>query len=131
MTSRRQQRVAELIHKEISTLLQFDAHDPRIGFVTVTEVEVTPDLKEAIIYISLLSGDEKEVLAGLKSATPFFRRELGRRVNLRYTPALNFRLDRSLNYAQQIDNLLSQIDIPAESNDALEVDDLSGLDDGS
>jgi len=114
MASRRQERVAELIHHEISSLLQFETNDPRIGFVTVTEVEVTPDLKVATVYISIFSGEEADVRQGLESAAPFFRRELGRRLSLRYTPALTFRFDRSAEYGAKIDTLLSEIDIPAD-----------------
>lgn len=124
MASRRQERVAELIHHEISSLLQFQTQDPRIGFVTVTEVEVTPDLKTATVYVSIFSGDEADVRQGLKSAAPFFRRELGRRLSLRYTPAVEFRFDRSAAYGAKIDTLLSEIEIPAEEEPTPESDSL-------
>ncbi len=114
MASRRQQRVAELIHEEISKLLQFEIRDPRIGFSTVTDVDVSPDLKTATIYVSIMVGDEAEALSGLNSAIPFCRRELSRRVKLRYAPELRFELDRSSAYAHKIDTLLSGIDIPPE-----------------
>ena len=117
MPSRRQNRIAELIHTEVSKLLQFKIRDPRIGFVTVTSVEVTPDLKVATIYVSFLSGDPNEILAGLNSATPYFRRELAQRVKLQYMPVLRFRLDLSLAYAQEIEALLSQINIPPETDE--------------
>lgn len=123
MPSKRQRRVAELIHKEVSNRLLFNTHDPRIGFVTVTSVEITPDLKTATIYVSLLDGDETEVLAGLESATSFFRRELGRKIKLRYTPVLQFKLDQSLVYGEQIEALLSQIDIPSETDTNLNEDE--------
>jgi len=118
MVSRRQRRVAELIHEEISNILQFETHDPRIGFVTVTGVEVSPDLRRATIFISHLTESDADVLAGLRSATPFFRRVLGQHVHLRYTPELRFELDHSILYGQRIDALLSKIDIPpAEDNE--------------
>ena len=117
MATRRQQRVAELIHKEISNSLQFNIHDPRIGFVTVTRVTVTPDLKEATIFVSLLSGGEKETLVGLESAVPYLKRELGRQLRLRYTPALHFKVDHSQAYSEKIDTLLAQIDIPPEAGE--------------
>ncbi len=125
MASRRQERVAELIHHEISNLLQFETQDPRIGFVTVTEVEVTPDLKTTTVYVSIFSGDEVDVRRGLKSAAPFFRRELGRRLSLRYTPAIEFRVDRSAAYGSKIDTLLSEIEIPTAEDPAPEPDSLS------
>ncbi|MFQ5577845.1 MAG: 30S ribosome-binding factor RbfA [Anaerolineae bacterium] len=117
MATRRQQRVAELIHKEISNSLQFNIHDPRIGFVTVTLVTVTPDLKEATIFVSLLSGEEKETLVGLESATPYLKRELGQQLRLRYTPALHFEVDHSQAYGEKIDTLLAQLDIPPEAGE--------------
>ncbi len=117
MASRRQHRVAELIHQEFSNILQFEIRDPRIGFATVTEVEVSPDLKVATIYVSLLTGDETEALAGLENAIPFARRELGRKLNLRYTPELRFQIDSSAAYAQKIDTLLSEVEIPPESSE--------------
>ncbi len=128
MSSRRQQRVAELIHQEISNLLEFNTHDPRIGLVTVTEVEVTPDLKNATIYVTFMADDKAEVMAGLESAVPFFRRELGRNVKLRHTPALRFKLDSSLDYGQKIETLLSGIDIPPEPDpdDTQQLDDVTG-----
>jgi ribosome-binding factor A len=125
MASRRQQRVADLIHEEISKLLQFETRDPRIGFVTVTAVEVSPDLKEAVIHISLYSdnkADERDALLGLESAAPFFRHELGRKLHLRFTPNLAFKLDKTLAYAERIDELLSTIDIPPETDEGLETD---------
>ncbi len=113
MATRRQQRVAELLHHEISTLLQFHTQDPRIGFVTVTEVEITSDLKNATVYITVLAEeDERETLAGLASATPFFRRELARKLTLRYTPTLTFKIDPSTAYGQKIESLLAEIEIP-------------------
>ncbi len=109
MASRRQHRVAELIHHEFSNILQFEIRDPRIGFATVTEVEVSPDLKVATIYVSLLTGDEAESLDGLEHAAPFARRELGRKLKLRYTPELRFQIDSSAAYAQKIDTLLKAV----------------------
>lgn len=123
MATRRQRRVSELLHQEVSNLLQFNTSDPRIGFVTVTEVDISPDLKEATIYVSMLSGDAKETLAGLESAASFFRRELGQKLELRYTPNLRFKLDKSIAYGQKIESLLSTIDIPPEIEDDPAQDD--------
>ncbi len=122
MASRRQQRVAELLHQEISILLEFHTQDPRIGFVTVTEVEVTPDLKDATVFITVLTDDERETLVGLASATSFFRRELARKLKLRYTPTLTFKIDPSVAYGQKIESLLAEIDIPP-ADDAPAADD--------
>ena len=111
MPTRRQRKVAELLHKEISQLIQYDTQDPRLGFVTVTDVEVSPDLRRAHVYVTVL-GDEtdvKESLAGLSSASGYFRYKLGQNLSLRYMPELIFKLDNSLNYGLHIDDLLEQI----------------------
>jgi len=124
MASRRQERVAELLHHEISNLLTFQIQDPRIGFATVTEVTISPDLKNARIFVSVLSDDEKETLAGLESAVPFMRRELAKKLELRYTPQLKFEIDRSTAYAAKIETLMNSIEIPPESDDDQLEDDI-------
>ncbi|MEW5960186.1 MAG: 30S ribosome-binding factor RbfA [Chloroflexota bacterium] len=111
MASRRQRQVAELLHQEISQLIQYRTQDPRLGFVTVTGVEVSPDLSYAKVYVTVL-GDEADVqstLAGLESASGYFRRELGQVLTLRYVPKLVFKLDTSLEQGMQIDNLLDRL----------------------
>jgi ribosome-binding factor A len=122
MATRRQRQVAELLHEEISLLIQRRARDPRLGFVTVTDVEVTPDLRVAHVYVSVLGSDDevKQALAGLEHAASFFRRELGASLSLRYTPKLDFRLDDSLQRAFRVDRLLDSIldESPADGSDA-------------
>ena len=112
MPSRRQRRVSELIQEEISELLQKEASDPRLSFVTVTAVEVSPDLRQAHIYVSTMGDPQarQEMLAGLKHATSFLRRELGARLALRYVPGLTFHLDDSLERIQRIAQLLDQLE---------------------
>ena len=108
MSKVRPQKVQELIKIETSQIISREIKDPRIGFVTVTEVTVTPDLREAKIFVSLM-GDEKEIAAswaGLNSAKGFVRRELGRRVRLRYTPEIEFVRDTTLDYSEHIQKLL-------------------------
>ncbi|RME99159.1 MAG: 30S ribosome-binding factor RbfA [Chloroflexi bacterium] len=130
MASRRQRQVAELLHEEISQLLQHGTRDPRLGFVTVTGVEVTPDLRSARVFVTVLGddADAKSTLEGLASAARFFRHQLGQTLSLRYIPELNFRLDTSLEYGNKIDRLLDSIqqesgpqpeaDTPANTNQA-------------
>ncbi|QDH22898.1 30S ribosome-binding factor RbfA [Saccharibacillus brassicae] len=104
-------RVAEEIKKELSQLIQSELKDPRIGFVTVTDVEVTGDLSEANVYLSIF-GDEdqkQQSLAGIAKATGFLRTEIGKRIRLRHTPALFFHVDESIAYGNKIDVLLGQI----------------------
>lgn len=111
MATRRQRRVSELIHRELSLLLMRDARDPRLGSVTLTGVEVTPDLLMARVHFSVLGGEEEEqeALAGFRHAAGFLRSELAGRVRLRFVPELAFELDRSSAYGQRIDQLLEQI----------------------
>ncbi|OQY48793.1 MAG: ribosome-binding factor A [Anaerolineaceae bacterium 4572_78] len=108
MPTRRQQRIAKLIRQEISKLLLFNTRDPRINFVTVTEVKISSDLKSAMIYVSLLQDDEKDAMSGLESATPYLRRQLAQNVSLRYMPKLVFKIDRTLAHAKKIEDLLSE-----------------------
>jgi ribosome-binding factor A len=121
MNDRRQRQVAELIHQEISLLILRQVRDPRLGFVTVTGVEVTPDLRLAHIYVSVMGGDYEvaQALMGLKSAAGFFRHELGSVLTLRFTPELSFRLDKSLEQGLRIDQLLDALppEAPADEDE--------------
>ncbi len=118
MSSRRQRQIAGLLHQEISLLIQRQVRDPRLGLVTVTDVEVTPDLRLAHIYVSVMGGDDevKQALAGLKSATGFFRHELGGALSLRFIPELSFRLDKSLEQGLHIDQLLDSLHAEASAD---------------
>lgn len=107
----RTRRVGELIHQEISTLLISGLKDPRIGFVTITGVDVSPDLRLAKVYFSVV-GDEKarrETEAGLKSSVPFIRQHLGGTLRLKYTPDLRFHYDEAVDYGNRIEGLLQEI----------------------
>jgi ribosome-binding factor A len=111
MPTRRQRRVAELIHRELSLILMREVRDPRLADVTVTEVQVTPDLLLARVYFTVLGDDEeqKEALAGLKKANGFLRTQLGGRIQQRFVPELVFEVDRSAEYGRRIDRLLDEI----------------------
>ena len=106
------EKLQELIKQEMSKMLLTDLKDPRIGFVTVTDVEMTGDLREAKIYVSVMGGAEqvKSSLEGLNSALGFVRREIGQRIRLRFTPEISFALDTSLDYGDQIQKLLLQVE---------------------
>ena len=117
MASRRQRQAAELIHEELSTLIQKRARDPRLSGVTVTSVELSPDLQNALIYFSVL-GDrqaKKDALQGLQSAAGFLRRELAEALSLRVTPTLTFRVDDSLERGVRISALLDSV-LPTEDD---------------
>lgn len=106
------EKLQELIKQEMSKMLLTDLKDPRIGFVTVTDVEMTGDLREAKIYVSVMGGAEqvKSSLEGLNSALGFVRREIGQRIRLRFTPEISFALDTSLDYGEHIQKLLLQVE---------------------
>lgn len=125
MPTRRQRRVSELIHRELSWLLMREVRDPRLADVTVTEVQVTADLLLARIYFTVL-GDaeaEKEALAGLESAGGFVRTQLAGRLRLRFMPELIFEVDTSAAYGRRIDELLAQIARSEPEPDQLEPDE--------
>ncbi len=107
----RSNRVAEQMKKELGEIIARKLKDPRIGFVTVTDVEVTGDLQQATVFITVLGDDKKrrETLKGLTQAKGFMRTEIGQRIRLRKTPELMFELDKSFDYGNKIDNLLKQI----------------------
>lgn len=107
----RQERVEELIRKETSAIIREKVADPRIGFVSVTEVTISPDLKNASIYVSVY-GDEKiknDAMAGLNSAAGYIQRELGQTLTLRLTPHIQFVQDDSLERGSRVLTLISKI----------------------
>ena len=112
------EKLQELIKQEMSKMLLKELKDPRIGFVTVTDVEMTGDLREAKIYVSIMGGAEqvKSSLEGLQSALGFIRREIGHRIRLRFTPEISFALDTSLDYGDHIQKLLLQVEGDRDNN---------------
>lgn len=127
MATRRQRKVADLLHEEISQLIQFQTQDPRLGFVTITGVDVGPDLRQARVYFTILDNDEagiKETLEGLNSAKSFFRHQMGQSLSLRHIPELSFQYDTSLENALRIESLLDSIKevSPPTQEDSTEAD---------
>ncbi len=106
------EKLQELIKQEMGKMLLTDLKDPRIGFVTVTDVEMTGDLRSAKIFISVMGGEEqvKSSLEGLQSALGFIRREIGQRIKIRFTPEISFALDTSLDYGDHIQKLLLKVE---------------------
>lgn len=127
--STRQQRVATLVREVLSELLRSEVKDPRVAPVTLTDVEVTGDLREARVYYTVPEdeGLRRAARAGLRSASGYLRRELGRRIRLRTTPTLDFRLDTSLEYGARIDRRLKELGLgdapPAGAGDEEAGDD--------
>ncbi len=111
MSQLRIEKIQELMKQEISQIILRELKDPRIGFVTVTQVEITGDLREAKVYVSIMGSEEqiKDTWKGLNSSLGFIRREIGQRIRLRVTPELSFQLDKSLDYSAHIQELLVKI----------------------
>ncbi|MGY3717391.1 30S ribosome-binding factor RbfA [Sutcliffiella cohnii] len=107
----RSNRVGEQMKKELSDIIGRKIKDPRVGFVTVTDVEVTGDLQQAKVFISVLGDEEKrqDTLIGLAKAKGFIRSEIGKRIRLRKTPELFFEFDESVDYGNRIESLLQEI----------------------
>jgi ribosome-binding factor A len=110
--SQRTERVDELLRQEIGALLAREVADPRIGFATITEVETSPDLGHAKVWVSVIGqeGDRDETLRALADAMPFVRRELGKRLRIRRIPALHIRLDDSAERGTRLLHLLSELE---------------------
>ena len=119
MASNRIGRINEEIQRELAELLR-ELKDPRVHktMLSITRVETTPDLRYAKIYVSLLDKEyTKETLAGLKSSAGYLRRELGRSLQLRYTPELQWQADDSITHGAHILELLSKLEISEDSDD--------------
>ncbi|MCX5833170.1 MAG: 30S ribosome-binding factor RbfA [Deltaproteobacteria bacterium] len=111
MTFKRADRVADLIKAELSDILLRQIRDPRIGLLTITDVKMSDDLRSAKIYLVQMGKDklDAELQAGLEKAKGFLKRELGKRLNLRYMPDVFFFYDKSFEYGSRIDRLLMEI----------------------
>ncbi|WP_071459484.1 30S ribosome-binding factor RbfA [Bacillus massilinigeriensis] len=112
-------RVGEQMKKELGDIIGRKIKDPRIGFVTVTDVEVTGDLQQAKVFISVL-GDatqKENTLKALAKAKGFIRSEIGRRIRLRKTPEITFEFDQSIDYGHRIDTLLHQVQLEHKDSD--------------
>jgi ribosome-binding factor A len=117
LTPRRTDRLGEEIREEVAGIVA-RLKDPRIGFVTVTRVSLTPDLRTARVYVGVLgdAAQQRKTLEGLGQAAGFVRRELGRRISVRHTPELSFHYDAGLEATERVAKLLREI----EDSDASE-----------
>ena len=106
----RKDRVSEQIRREVAELIRSEVKDPRVGMVSITDVEVTPDYAHAKVYFSTLSGSEHldAVMVGLQKASGFLRRELGKRIRIHTTPQLHFVFDQSLERGADLSKLIQQ-----------------------
>lgn len=110
-------RIDEELKKEISNIINYELKNPKItGLISVTKTKITPDLKYAKVYVSILnSKNVKETIANLKKSSGYIRTEIAKRINLRVTPELVFVLDDSMEYGAKIDQILREI-MPKENN---------------
>jgi ribosome-binding factor A len=108
----RQEKLGELIAAELSDLLRTRVKDPRVGFASITRVEVSNDLRHAKIHVSVMGSEEERAgtMRGLHNATGFLRHELASRLTLRYMPELVFKLDTSIEEGARILALINQIE---------------------
>ncbi|MEK6693470.1 MAG: 30S ribosome-binding factor RbfA [Nitrospirota bacterium] len=103
-------RVGDLMREEIADILMHKVKDPRIGFLTVTGVDLSDDLRYAKVFVSIYKDEEREAtLKAIETAKGFIRRELGKRMSLKFVPELVFRLDKSIEYGDKIDRLLKEV----------------------
>jgi ribosome-binding factor A len=109
--SRRTDRVSDVLRAELSDLLLREVHDPRVKLASITEVDVTTDLRRAIVKVSVLGDDQQrqEAIEGLRNARGFLRTELSHRLRTRVTPELVFELDRGAEHSQKISDLLESL----------------------
>ncbi|KRG09735.1 30S ribosome-binding factor RbfA [Lederbergia galactosidilytica] len=107
----RANRVGEQMKKELGDIIGRKLKDPRVGFVTVTDVQVTGDLQQATIFISVLGNENQmeDTLKGLSKAKGFIRSEIGKRIRLRKTPEIDFEFDESISYGNRIESILKEL----------------------
>ncbi|QKY69065.1 30S ribosome-binding factor RbfA [Lentibacillus sp. CBA3610] len=111
MSDIRANRVAEQMKKELGEIIGQKLKDPRVGFVTVTDVEVTGDVQQAKVFISVLGSEEEkhDTLLGLAKAKGFIRSEIGKRIRLRKTPEITFEFDEAYEYGKRIEEILREL----------------------
>lgn len=120
MSGRRNERLGEEIREEVARIIAEGLKDPRIGFVTITRVDLTADLRNARVYFGVLgdAAQREKSLAGLRQAAGFIRRELGRRIRVRHTPELDFRYDSGLDATDRVAKILDETRAEPTSEDA-------------
>jgi ribosome-binding factor A len=104
----RSQRVSEQIRRELAELIRLEVKDPRVGFITLTDVEVSADFAHAKVFFSSMTGEEglEEIKLGLRRASGFLRRELGRRIRIHTLPELHFEYDKSIEQGSRLSALI-------------------------
>jgi ribosome-binding factor A len=123
--SQRTQRVDELLRQEIGALLTKEVADPRIGFATITDVETSPDLRHAKVWVSVIGqkGDRDATVRALSDAMPFIRHELGKRLRIKRIPALHVHLDDSAERGTRVLHVLQELEAGVDPNEISPIDD--------
>ncbi|MBN2105092.1 30S ribosome-binding factor RbfA [bacterium] len=123
MKNKRTRQLGELLKSEISDIIRKRVKDPRVGFVTVTEVNLSNDLKHALVRISVMGSDHQktETIQGLQNAHAFIQKEIASRIRLRYIPVLTFQLDTRYDDYERIDKILQKLEIGNASSDIVDV----------
>jgi ribosome-binding factor A len=121
----RSERVSEQIKRELADLLQFEVKDPRVKFVSITDIELTPDYAHAKVFFTSLQPTEKlpEITRGLQTAAGFLRRELQKRIRLHTTPELHFHYDNSIERGASLSQLIDQANALSDLTDTPDADD--------
>lgn len=130
MSSRRVQKAAEAIREVVSMAILADLRDPRIADVTVTYVELSPDMRHAKVHVSVMGDEKKQDLCihGLQHSAGFLQRKIGQRIDTRYTPKIEFMLDMGVKRSIEITQILDEV-LPAEQTALTASDDLAEADD--
>lgn len=131
MSSHRIERLSDTLRASLSQLLLTETRDPRLRLVSISSVRITPDLHVADVAVSIMDPeqDRDEVLKSLRGAAGFLRSQLSRRLDLRHTPELRFRIDRGAEHSERIDQLLAGLHLGSD-DDREEQDDSRGEVDG-
>jgi ribosome-binding factor A len=112
MSARRRQQVGSILREELSGIIQRELKDPRLGFVSILRVDISPDMSFARVYVSVFGSQEEQeaTIEALEHASGFIRRQLAPRLTLRTIPRLRFILDRSMEHAENISRILAEIE---------------------
>lgn len=107
---KRSARVGDLIRREVADILQYRLKDPRVGFLAVTDVSISDDLKNATVFLSIMDRDSaQKTLSILNASAGFVKSELGKRLRLRYMPKITFMIDEAVEKGERIDSLLRKL----------------------
>ena len=131
MSTRRQAQVADFLREEISDIMRRELNDPRLGMASITRVEMSPDLRYARVFVSVLGSqdEQQETLRGLQHAAGFIRHLLKPRMHIRHIPEISFKEDHSMEHAEEIARTLRSLHLEPEPAPSEELSSQTGGDD--